>query len=92
MNITTLEMLAFSLLLVAVIFSFIRLLIGPTTLDRLVAADTVAVIATGGLAGLAAWFNNPIYLDIALVYGILAFVGTVAVARSLEPEQQEDQS
>ena len=53
-------------------------------LDRLVAADTLAVITTAGLAGLAAVFDNPIYLDVALVYGTLAFVGTVALARAIE--------
>ena len=79
-----LHLLAVLLLAVAIAFSVIRLLLGPTTLDRLVAADTLAVITTAGLAGLAAVFDNPIYLDVALVYGTLAFVGTVAIARAIE--------
>ena len=79
-----LHLLAVLLLAVAIAFSVIRLLLGPTTLDRLVAADTLAVITTAGLAGLAAVFDNPIYLDVALVYGTLAFVGTVALARAIE--------
>ena len=79
-----LHLLAVLLLAVAIAFSVIRLLLGPTALDRLVAADTLAVITTAGLAGLAAVFDNPIYLDVALVYGTLAFVGTVAIARAIE--------
>jgi len=79
-----LHLLAVLLLAVAIAFSVIRLLLGPTALDRLVAADTLAVITTAGLAGLAAVFDNPIYLDVALVYGTLAFVGTVALARAIE--------
>ena len=79
-----LHLLAVLLLAVAIAFSVIRLLLGPTTPDRVVAADTLAVITTAGLAGLAAVFDNPIYLDVALVYGTLAFVGTVALARAIE--------
>ena len=84
MILSALHLLAVLLLAVAIGFSVIRLLRGPTALDRLVAADTLAVITTAGLAGLAAVFDNPIYLDVALVYGTLAFVGTVAIARAIE--------
>ena len=84
MILSALHLLAVLLLAVAIGFSVIRLLLGPTALDRLVAADTLAVITTAGLAGLAAVFDNPIYLDVALVYGTLAFVGTVALARAIE--------
>ena len=79
-----LQILAIALLLTGVGLSVIRLFLGPTAADRVVAVDTLAVITTAGLAGLAAWFDNPVYLDVALVYGTLAFVGTVALARALE--------
>ena len=84
MTISVLEYLAIALLFVGILLSAIRLALGPTTPDRVVAADTLSVITTAGLVGLAAYFDNPIYLDVALVYGTLAFVGTVAVARALE--------
>jgi len=42
------------------------------------------VISTGGIAVLAAVFDNSIYLDVALVYGALAFAGTIALARAIE--------
>ena len=88
MTISTLEYVAVVLLLIGMGFSALRLFLGPTTPDRVVAADTLSVITTAGLAGMAAYFNNPIYLDIALVYGTLAFVGTVAIARAIEGNQQ----
>ena len=84
MSLTFLQILAALLLFVSVILSMARLLMGPTTADRLVAADTLAVISTAGIVVLAAVFDNPVYLDVALVYGTLAFVGTVALARSIE--------
>jgi multisubunit Na+/H+ antiporter MnhF subunit len=83
-TLSALQLLAVLLLAVAIVFCVIRLILGPTAPDRVVAADTLAVITTAGLAGLAALFNSPIYLDVALVYGTLAFVGTVAIARAIE--------
>jgi len=88
MTISTLELIAIALLIIGMVFSAIRLFLGPTTPDRVVAADTLSVITTAGLAGMAAYFNNPVYLDIALVYGTLAFVGTVAIARAIEGNQE----
>ena len=88
MTISTLELIAITLLIIGMVFSAIRLFLGPTTPDRVVAADTLSVITTAGLAGMAAYFNNPVYLDIALVYGTLAFVGTVAIARAIEGNQE----
>jgi multisubunit Na+/H+ antiporter MnhF subunit len=84
MTLSLLQFVAVALLLLAIGLSTLRLFLGPSTPDRVVAADTLAVITTAGLAGLAAIFDNPIYLDIALVYGTLAFVGTVAIARAIE--------
>jgi multisubunit Na+/H+ antiporter MnhF subunit len=88
-ELTLLQLAAAALVLVpGVGLSLLRLLRGPTTPDRVAAADTLAVITTAGLAALAAVFDNPVYLDIALVYGTLAFVGTVAIARAIEGNRQ----
>jgi len=88
MTLSLLQLIAVALLVVAIGLSAIRLFLGPTTPDRVVAADTLAVITTAGLAALASVFDNPIYLDIALVYGTLAFVGTVAIARAIEGNRE----
>jgi multisubunit Na+/H+ antiporter MnhF subunit len=88
MNLSVLQFIAIVLLLIGICFSAIRLFLGPTVADRVAAADTLAVITTAVLVGLAAWFNNPVYLDVALVYGALAFVGTVAIARAIEGDRE----
>ena len=88
MTISLLQLLAVGLLLAGVGFSVIRLLLGPTAADRVVAADTLAVITTAGLVGMASWFDSPLYLDVALVYGTLAFFGTVAMARAIEGDRE----
>lgn len=68
----------------AAFLGIIRLIIGPSSADRIVAADTLAMITTVSMAGFALWFDNVIYLDVALIYGTLAFVGIVALARTIE--------
>lgn len=84
MTLTLLETIALAMLGLAVLLSLLRLLLGPATPDRVVAADTLAVITTSGLAVIAALLASPLYLDLALIYGTLAFVGTVAIARTIE--------
>lgn len=49
--------------------------------DRLLAGDLTVSILTFILGGAAALFGSEVYLDAALVAGLLAFVATVALAR-----------
>ena len=84
MTLTLLEHIALAMLGLAVLLSLLRLLLGPAAPDRVVAADTLAVITTSGLAIIAALLGSPLYLDVALIYGTLAFVGIVAIARAIE--------
>ncbi len=78
------ESVALGMLGLAVVLSTLRLLLGPAAPDRVVAADTLAVITTSGLAVIAVLLGSPLYLDLALIYGALAFVGIVAIARAIE--------
>lgn len=84
MTLNIIEQLSAILIGLALLLGFVRLLIGPTAPDRVVSADTLSVIVTAGLVVVAAWLGNAIYLDVALVYGALAFVGIVAFARAIE--------
>ncbi|MBA7675087.1 Na(+)/H(+) antiporter subunit F [subsurface metagenome] len=62
----------------------LRMLKGPTAPDRAVAVDTIATITTALLVLLAFIFERYVYLDVALVYAALTFIGSVAIARFLE--------
>lgn len=84
MTLNILEILAFGLVGIAVLLGLVRLVRGPESPDRIVSADTLSVIATAALAGLAILLDSPLYLDVALIYGVLAFVGVVAIARAIE--------
>ena len=84
MSLNLLEIIAFALIGAALLLGLVRLLLGPGAADRIVAADTLSVITTAGLAGIAVVLDSPLYLDVALVYGVLAFVAVVALARAIE--------
>lgn len=87
-----LQVLTVVLMLGALVMVLIRFLLGPGTPDRVVAADTGSVIITAGLAGIALVLSRSIYLDIALVFAALAFVGVIAIARAIEPTAGGDES
>lgn len=72
--------------LLGMILSFIRLLLGPTLGDRAVALDGMTIISLSGIALFAYFFQRVIYLDVALVYGILSFLAVIALSRYLEKE------
>jgi len=74
----------FSVGVAAVLLCLIRALSGPSASDRLVAVDGMITITTAYLVLLGLFLERRIYLDVALVYAVLAFVGVIAVARYLE--------
>lgn len=72
------------LIFFAILFGVIRLVLGKTLIDRLVAIDMLTVISIS-LIGLYAQFSGRfVYIDVALVYGLLSFLAVLAIARFLE--------
>ena len=69
---------------IGIVFCFIRMLKGPTAADRAVALDTVTTVTVAFLVVLGYVFKRYVYLDVSLVYAVLMFVGSVAIARFLE--------
>ena len=68
----------------AFIPAFVRLLAGPTPADRTVAVDVMTITAVSVMCMIAMFFNRIVYIDTAFVYGLISFIGVVAVARYLE--------
>lgn len=66
------------------IFSFIRFVKGPTAGDRTVALDTLTTIGVAAMVLMAYMFHRFIYVDVALVYAVLGFIGVIVIARYLE--------
>ncbi len=69
---------------IALILDFYRFLRGPLASDRVMATDTMTVTSTALLVFLGYLYQRYIYLDIALIYAVLGFIGVVVIARYLE--------
>jgi multicomponent Na+:H+ antiporter subunit F len=63
------------------LLALVRLALGPSLLDRVVATDTLLVIISAGLAVYAALERDPTVVPVLVVVSLLAFVGTVSIAR-----------
>ena len=68
----------------ACLFCALRAALGPTAPDRVVAIDALIALMIGALVLLGVYYRAPIYLDVALVYALVAFLGTLAIAKYLE--------
>ena len=75
---------AVSIALLAVVISFIRLLIGPSVADRTVALDGMTIISISVITAAAFFLGRVIYIDVALVYALISFLGVIAIARFIE--------
>lgn len=67
-----------------ILVCMVRLGIGPTAADRAVALDTINTLVVATMVLLGAAFNQVVLLDVALVYALLSYVGTLYIARYLE--------
>lgn len=76
--------IAIGLIALSMLITFIRFIIGPGIVNRVVSFD-ILTIASIALIGIISFLSGRIiYLDIALVYGLLSFIGIIIVARYLE--------
>ncbi len=75
------ESLLLLLTLAAVLY---RLILGPTSWDRLLAYNSASNRIVILLAMAAVGLNQSAYLDVAIVYAALSFLGVVILARFME--------
>lgn len=72
------------LIFFGIVFGVVRLIIGRTVVDRVAAVDMLTIISISMIALYAHISGRFIYLDVALVYGVLSFLSVLAMARYLE--------
>jgi multicomponent Na+:H+ antiporter subunit F len=68
-------------LLAGLVLLLARAVLGPTVFDRLLAANTIGTLAVLLLAVIGFLTGRPDFLDLAIVYGLLNIVGTIAVLK-----------
>jgi multicomponent Na+:H+ antiporter subunit F len=86
------------MLTLAIMIAFVRLFLGPSQADRIVALDLISVLIVAYLAAVSVYTGQKAFLDVAIAYALIAFLGTVALARfrerlarrgEVDPEEEE---
>lgn len=75
------SLVALIILGLALLISIVRIVIGPTLSDRVLALDLMTVVAMGFIGAVAVRTGLMLYLDIAIALALLGFLATVALAR-----------
>jgi multicomponent Na+:H+ antiporter subunit F len=70
--------------LVAMAMALVRAVMGPTVYDRVLAVNTFGTKTVLLIAALGFLTGRPDFLDLALVYALINFIGTVAVLKFFE--------
>jgi multicomponent Na+:H+ antiporter subunit F len=81
MGIAELALLALS---VGLIVTFVRLVLGPSLPDRIVALELTATLVLGVIAVYAIGTDEPALIDVAIALALVVFLGAVALARYAE--------
>lgn len=68
-----LPVLSLSMLLI-----FIRVIKGPSLMDRVVALDLLVIVGIGSFSAYAILYNKEVVIDVSLILALIAFLSTVA--------------
>jgi multicomponent Na+:H+ antiporter subunit F len=77
------------ILLGLVVLCLYRAAFGPTVADRMVAINVIGTKTVVLVVGVSIAIQQPYFVDIALVYGLIGFVATVGVASYLNRSGEE---
>lgn len=67
-----------------IVLSISRALKGPTVSDRIIAINLITTLVIAIIVLLAFYFDQPSFIDVAILYAMIGFLTTVAVVKYLE--------
>ena len=73
--------LAIAAVLVAMAVALVRVVLGPTVYDRILAVNSFGTMTVLFIALHGFFEGRPEFLDIAMVYALISFVSTIAVSK-----------
>ena len=80
----TILTIAAALIAIAFVLAILRFFRGPNAVDRVVGFDVLTIISIAVIVLAAVVEGRAIYLDVALVYALLSFLGVIVAARYFE--------
>jgi multicomponent Na+:H+ antiporter subunit F len=78
---STLFLLLIGAFVVAAVLTMYRVVRGPTNQDRVIAVNAVGTTTVLIIALVAAVFDEPGFLDVAIVYALLNFLMSIAISK-----------
>ncbi len=82
--VNTILTIAVAIILLSIAITLIRFVIGKSSVDRVIAFDVMTVASIAFIGILAYLTQRVIYLDVAIVYGLLGFLAVIIIAKYLE--------
>ena len=82
--------LSLAMIVAALVLTLVRLVRGPSSFDRLLAGETIALGLVGLVLVQAGAGEARLYVDVALGLALFSFVGAVVFARFLERGEIDD--
>ena len=87
---TVAVVISFALLGIGAIAAVVRVVLGPSVADRMVALDTLLFIGVGALGVYIVATGDTSYIPVLVVAVLTAFISTVVVARYIEAETERE--
>jgi multicomponent Na+:H+ antiporter subunit F len=80
----TIVVICSAMLSLTLLLAFVRLAIGPSVADRVVALDLIGVLSVGMIILYSVATELPVFLDAAVALALVGFAGTIAFAKYIE--------
>jgi len=81
---TVIYSIVFPLLSLTLVLGFIRLLLGPTLPDRIIAFELISITSAGIIVVSAIVTDQAVLLDVASVWAIISFLSVIAFSYYIE--------
>ena len=82
--VNTILSIALAIIILSIAITMIRFAIGKTAIDRVIAFDIMTIASIAMIGIIAKLAGRIIYLDIAIVYGLLSFLTVIIIAKYFE--------
>jgi len=76
-------------LAIAMLLAFVRVVLGPTLPDRVIALDLLTSCAAAFMVAYSVRSGNPV-MDVAIVIALVAFLATVGFARYVSKRAEQE--
>ncbi len=74
----------------AMLLAFARVVLGPTLPDRVIALDLLTSGAAAFMLAYSVRSGNPVFMDVAIVVALVAFLATVGFARYVAKRAEQE--